>query len=133
MARWAKVALRSPARAISSSRVRRAPTRANSAATKKALARTRAITATRPGMADPDSGGSIFVKVSGGGHSEGEVIPRRLLLVLALTAVFMVVEAVAGWLSGALALLADAGHMLIDVAALALSAFTAWIVRRPAT
>lgn len=50
-----------------------------------------------------------------------------------LTAIFMVIEAVAGWVSGALALLADAGHMLIDVAALALSAFTAWLVRRPAS
>lgn len=36
-------------------------------------------------------------------------------------------------MSGALALLADAGHMLIDVAALALSAFTAWLVKRPAS
>jgi cobalt-zinc-cadmium efflux system protein len=43
----------------------------------------------------------------------------------------MVVEAIAGWLSGALALLADAGHMLIDVGALSLSAFTAWLARRP--
>lgn len=39
----------------------------------------------------------------------------------------------AGLVSGALALLADAGHMLIDVAALALSAFTAWLARRPAS
>ncbi len=45
----------------------------------------------------------------------------------------MVIEAVAGWVSGSLALLADAGHMLIDVAALALSAFTAWLARRPAS
>jgi cobalt-zinc-cadmium efflux system protein len=61
------------------------------------------------------------------------VVSRKLLLVLALTAIFMVVEAIAGWVSGALALLADAGHMLIDVAALGLSAFTAWLARRPAT
>lgn len=45
----------------------------------------------------------------------------------------MVIEAVAGWISGALALLADAAHMLIDVGALGLSAFTAWLVRRPAS
>jgi cobalt-zinc-cadmium efflux system protein len=44
----------------------------------------------------------------------------------------MVVEAVAGWVSGALALLADAGHMLTDVGALALSLFTAMLARRPA-
>jgi cobalt-zinc-cadmium efflux system protein len=54
-------------------------------------------------------------------------------VVLLLTAAFMVIEAVAGWVSGALALLADAGHMLIDVAALGLSLFTAWIARRPAS
>lgn len=56
----------------------------------------------------------------------------RLLAVLAVTALFMVVEAVAGWVSGALALLADAGHMLTDVGALALSLFTAILARRPA-
>lgn len=56
----------------------------------------------------------------------------RLKAVLAVTALFMVVEAVAGWLSGALALLADAGHMLTDVGALALSLFTAMLARRPA-
>jgi len=56
----------------------------------------------------------------------------RLRLVLVLTAVFMVVEAAGGWLSGSLALLADAGHMLTDVGALALSLLTAWIAQRPA-
>jgi cobalt-zinc-cadmium efflux system protein len=57
---------------------------------------------------------------------------RRLWLVLGLTATFMVVEAVGGWLAGSLALLADAGHMLTDVGALGLSLLTAWIARRPA-
>ena len=56
----------------------------------------------------------------------------RLRWVLALTATFMVVEAVGGWLSGSLALLADAGHMLTDVGALALSLLSAWIAQRPA-
>jgi cobalt-zinc-cadmium efflux system protein len=56
----------------------------------------------------------------------------RLWAVLALTTVFMVVEAVGGWVSGALALLADAGHMLTDVGALGLSLLTAWIAQRPA-
>ena len=46
---------------------------------------------------------------------------RRVLLALGLTAGFMLVEVVGGWLSGSLALLADAGHMLTDVAALALA------------
>ncbi|HEV8196944.1 MAG TPA: cation diffusion facilitator family transporter [Gemmatimonadales bacterium] len=57
---------------------------------------------------------------------------NRLLIVLAITAAFMVVEAVAGWVSGALALLAEAGHMLTDVGALGLSLFTAMLARRPA-
>ena len=56
----------------------------------------------------------------------------RLKAVLAVAALFMLVQAVAGWLSGALALLADAGHMLTDVGALALSLFTAMLARRPA-
>jgi cobalt-zinc-cadmium efflux system protein len=44
----------------------------------------------------------------------------------------MVVELVAGLVSGALALVADAGHMLTDVGALGLSLFTAVLARRPA-
>lgn len=61
------------------------------------------------------------------GHSHGHAPPRRrLLVVLALTAAVMVVEAVVAWTSGSLALLADAGHLLTDVAAiiLALAAMT---------
>src|SRR5687767_5826743 len=67
------------------------------------------------------------------GHAHGPAasVPR-LRLVLVLTALFMVVEAVGGWISGSLALLADAGHMLTDVGALALSLLTAWIAVRPA-
>jgi len=56
----------------------------------------------------------------------------RLTLVLALTLTFMVVEAVGGVISGSLALLADAGHMLTDAGALALSLLSAWIALRPA-
>ena len=56
----------------------------------------------------------------------------RLRWVLVLTGTFMVVEAVGGWISGSLALLADAGHMLTDVGALALSLLSAWIAQRPA-
>lgn len=44
----------------------------------------------------------------------------------------MVVEAVGGVISGSLALLADAGHMLTDAGALALSLLSAWIALRPA-
>jgi cobalt-zinc-cadmium efflux system protein len=56
----------------------------------------------------------------------------RLRLVFVLTFLFMLVEAVGGWLAGSLALLADAGHMLTDVGALGLTLLTAWIARRPA-
>jgi cobalt-zinc-cadmium efflux system protein len=65
------------------------------------------------------------------GPSPGEANLRRFLIVLVLTAVFMVVEAVGGWYSGSLALLADAGHMLSDVGALGLSLFAIWIARKP--
>ncbi|MGH7502604.1 MAG: cation diffusion facilitator family transporter [Longimicrobiales bacterium] len=58
---------------------------------------------------------------------------RRLTFVLAITAAFMVVELVGGWIANSLALIADAGHMLSDVAALALSAFALHAARRPAT
>ncbi|HWA15331.1 MAG TPA: cation diffusion facilitator family transporter, partial [Gemmatimonadales bacterium] len=58
---------------------------------------------------------------------------RRLLLVFGLTAGYMVVEAIGGWISGSLALVADAGHMLTDVGALGLTLLTAWIARRPAS
>ena len=58
---------------------------------------------------------------------------RRLTLALAITAAVMVVEFVGGWLASSLALLADAAHMLADVAALALALVAAWIARRPAT
>lgn len=57
---------------------------------------------------------------------------QRLRWVLLLTATFMVVEAVGGWLAGSLALLADAGHMLTDVGALTLSLVTVVVGRRPA-
>src|SRR3989441_11069201 len=58
---------------------------------------------------------------------------RRLTLALAITAVVLVVELVGGWLAGSLALLADAAHMLADVAALGLALIAAWIAQRPAT
>lgn len=59
-------------------------------------------------------------------------VTRKLWIVLVLTGGFMLVEVVGGLLSGSLALLADAGHMLTDVGAIALSLLTAWIAQRPA-
>jgi cobalt-zinc-cadmium efflux system protein len=55
---------------------------------------------------------------------------RRLALSLALTATIMVAEAIGGLLSGSLALLSDAGHMLTDAGALALALVAAWISNR---
>jgi cobalt-zinc-cadmium efflux system protein len=66
-------------------------------------------------------------------HHSHDVGRRRLALVLAVTAGFMVVEFVGGLLANSLALLADAGHMLGDVGALGLSLFALWFARRPAT
>ncbi len=57
---------------------------------------------------------------------------RALGWALAITLVFAGVEAVGGVVSGSLALLADAAHMLTDAAALGLALFAAWIARRPA-
>lgn len=45
----------------------------------------------------------------------------------------MIAEAVGGWLTNSLALIADAGHMLTDVAAMALTLFAFWFATRPAT
>ena len=58
---------------------------------------------------------------------------KNLLIVLLMTGTFMVIEVVGGLLTGSLALLADAGHMLTDVAALGLSAFAMWMAARPST
>jgi cobalt-zinc-cadmium efflux system protein len=71
----------------------------------------------------------------GGAHTHGRAARsrRRLSLVLALTAVYMVAEALGGWWTGSLALLADAGHMLADVAALGLALLAVWFGSRPAT
>jgi cobalt-zinc-cadmium efflux system protein len=57
---------------------------------------------------------------------------RRVIFALVLTGTFMFVEVVGGILSGSLALLADAGHMLTDTMALALAAVAFHISKRPA-
>ena len=58
---------------------------------------------------------------------------RRLAIVLGLVLVYIVAEVIGGLLTNSLALLADAGHMLSDAAALGLSLFALWIARRPAS
>ena len=66
-------------------------------------------------------------------HHGGATSTRKLAYVLGLTAGFTVVEAIGGLLTGSLALLADAGHMLSDAASLALALFAAWLSGRAAT
>jgi cobalt-zinc-cadmium efflux system protein len=69
-------------------------------------------------------------------HSHSERRSKQqtnLLIVLLMTGTFMVIEVVGGLFTGSLALLADAGHMLTDVAALGLSAFAMWMAARPST
>lgn len=68
------------------------------------------------------------------GHAHGAgASTRALAIALGLTATLLVGEVVGGFLSNSLALLADAGHMLTDAGALALSLFVAWFTRQPAT
>ncbi|HKX26359.1 MAG TPA: cation diffusion facilitator family transporter, partial [Blastocatellia bacterium] len=58
---------------------------------------------------------------------------RLLFIVLALTFAYMLAEVIGGYLANSLALLSDAGHMLTDVAALALSLIAVRFASRPAT
>ena len=58
---------------------------------------------------------------------------RPLVVALVITSAFLIAEVIGGLLTGSLALLADAGHMATDVAALALALFAVWLARRPAT
>ncbi|MCU0655284.1 MAG: cation diffusion facilitator family transporter [Polyangiaceae bacterium] len=66
-------------------------------------------------------------------HDLSRTPSRSLALALALTASFLVVEAIMGWLSGSLALLSDAGHMLTDAGALALALAAQRLAVRPRT
>ncbi len=70
----------------------------------------------------------------GHGHSHTHGHPTRQLWWLSLLTVsYLIAEIVGGLTSGSLALLADAGHMAIDVASIALSIFAVWVAKRPAT
>lgn len=63
-------------------------------------------------------------------NNEGNM--RRVVFALCLTGTFMIVELIGGILSGSLALLADAGHMLTDTMALGLAAVAFHVSKRPA-
>ena len=65
-------------------------------------------------------------------HSHDNSNMRRVVIALLLTGSFMVVEVIGGILSGSLALLADAGHMLTDTMALGLAAAAFQVSKRPA-
>lgn len=66
-------------------------------------------------------------------HAAGVTNRVRLLVAIAVIAVFLVVEVVGAILSGSLALLADAGHMLSDLIGLLIALFALMIAARPAT
>ncbi len=81
-------------------------------------------------MAHPHSHG----EGAHGEHDHGRGADQRALaVVFVLTATFMVVEAIGGLVTGSLALLADAGHMLSDAFSLGLALFAVWLAGRPAT
>lgn len=65
-------------------------------------------------------------------HAHTNSNMRRVTIALVLTGAFMIVEVIGGILSGSLALLADAGHMLTDTMALALAAVAFQVSKRPA-
>jgi len=67
------------------------------------------------------------------GHDHAATTRGRLLWALGGTLAFSIIEVLAGLRSGSLALLADAGHMVTDGAALGLAAFAAWLAARPPT
>lgn len=56
---------------------------------------------------------------------------RRLMMTMFLTFGFLLVEVIGSIWTGSLALLADAGHMLVDVAGLGLSLLAMWFARKP--
>jgi cobalt-zinc-cadmium efflux system protein len=79
----------------------------------------------------PGGHGPLHAHAAHGESGRGHV--RKLRLALGVTIIVLVAEVVGGILSNSLALLADAGHMLTDVAALALSLFVSWFSMRPET
>jgi cobalt-zinc-cadmium efflux system protein len=65
--------------------------------------------------------------------SRGQKNIRKFTLAIIVTFIFAVIEAVAGYISGSLALMSDAGHMITDVMSLAIALFACWIAMRPAS
>lgn len=69
----------------------------------------------------------------GGGGVRGASNRRLLAISLAITAIVMVVQVVGALITGSLALLADAAHMLTDAAALVIALVAGAVAARPAT
>ena len=67
------------------------------------------------------------------GHAARSASRRSLALALVLTLGYMIAEVFGGLISGSLALLADAGHMATDGAALTLALLAIWVAGRPAS
>lgn len=82
---------------------------------------------------DDDRAGGQKNMGTGHAHSSASQNKRRLAIVFGLTALYLVAEVIGGLLTHSLALLADAGHMLIDVAGLGLALFAIKFAERPAT
>ncbi len=71
---------------------------------------------------------------SGGGHDHGAGANKKALaVVLAFTTIYMFAEVIGGLVTGSLALLADAAHMLSDNIALGLALFAFWLAAKPPT
>ena len=58
---------------------------------------------------------------------------KSLAIVFGLTSFYLIVEIIGGFWTGSLALLADAGHMLTDVAGVGLALLAIWFAEKPAT
>ncbi len=82
-------------------------------------------------IAHPHGHGHGNAEHSHGAHIR-ELDRRRLVLSLTITGVILVAEVIGGLLSGSLALLSDAGHMLTDVSAQVLSLLALLFASRPA-
>ena len=70
---------------------------------------------------------------SGPRHEHRSASQRSLGISLALILGYMVAEVIGGLMSNSLALIADAGHMLTDAAAIGLALVAIWIANRPAS
>jgi len=66
-------------------------------------------------------------------HSHSHNNTHVLTLCLSIIFLYALIEAIAGWKAGSLALLGDAGHMVSDALALGIAAFASFIARKPAS